>query len=208
MDTKSEEMEDLNKPEAEAPEENQVESAEDIEAVEAAEALAEESPEVAEEECAEAQAELSVEQEMLKWKEAALRSSAELENYRKRMVREKADAIRYASQSLVEELLPVLDNFEMGLMAASQDEGSMIFTGMQMVKNQMVQFLENQGVKEVKAEGEFDPNLHEALSEEESEEVEPGHILRVQRKGYLLHDRLVRAAAVVVAKSKDEKEGD
>lgn len=150
--------------------------------------------------------EMTMEQEMLKWRDTAMRSGAELENFRKRMVREKSDAIRYASQSLLEDLLPVIDNFEMGLMAAEKDQNSMIFMGMQMVKDQLVQFLENQGVKVVPTDGEFDPNLHEAISAESSDEIAPGQIIRVQRKGYLLHDRLIRAAAVVVSKEADDEE--
>ena len=190
MDTKSEEIEELDQqnngeiPEIEGetnPSDFNPENVEEVEVVE-------ESPE------------MTMEQEMLKWRDAALRSGAELENFRKRMVREKSDAIRYANQSLLEDLLPVIDNFEMGLMAAEKDQDSMIFMGMKMVKDQLTRFLENNGVKLVPTDGSFDANLHEALSEEESSEVAPGHIVRVQRKGYLLHDRLIRAAAVVVAK--------
>ncbi len=150
--------------------------------------------------------ELTVEEEMMKWRDAAMRSRAEMENYRKRMVREKSEAIRYASRSLLEELLPVVDNFGMGLAAAEQDQDSMIYMGMKMVKEQLDRFLDAQGVKEMPVAGEFDPNLHDAISEEVSTEVEPGHILRVQRKGYLLHDRLLRAATVVVAKDESGEE--
>lgn len=188
MDTKSEESEEMDQQingEISVGEANPSDS--DFGDVEEAEIVVE-SPE------------LNMEQEMLKWRDAAMRSGAELENFRKRMVREKSDAIRYASQSLLEDLLPVIDNFEMGLMAAEKDQDSMIFMGMKMVKDQLARFLENQGVKIVPTDGAFDPNLHEALSEEASTEVEPGQIIRVQRKGYLLQDRLIRAAAVVVAK--------
>ena len=140
-------------------------------------------------------------EDLAHWKETALRSRAELENFRKRMSREKLDAVRYGTQSLLEELLPVIDNFEMGLMAAEQDQDSMIYQGMAMVKKQLDDFLEGQGVKALATEGEFDPNRHDAVAEEESDEVEPGHIIRTMRRGYLLNDRLLRAASVVVAKS-------
>jgi molecular chaperone GrpE len=81
---------------------------------------------------------------------------------------------------------------------------------MAMVKGQLDDFLASQGVKEVAAEGVFDPNFHEAVAEEEKEGAEEGEILFVKRKGYLLHDRLLRAAAVVVAKgpSKEEEAGE
>lgn len=142
--------------------------------------------------------------ELAKWKEMAVRATAELDNFRKRMVREKSDALRYANQGLLEELLPVLDNFEMGLMAAKQDEGSMIFQGMQMVKGQLDAFLASQGAVEIEAEGKaFDPNLHEAVSQEESQEAEEGMVLRVVRRGYKLNDRLLRPANVVVAKTSE-----
>jgi len=150
-----------------------------------------------------------LEQEALKWKDAAMRSSAELENFRKRMVREKQDAIRYGNQRLIEELLPVIDNFQMGMMAASQEQDSMIYMGMNMVQKQLTDFLESQGVKEVEAEGKvFDPNIHEAISQEDSEDHEEGQIIRAQRKGYMISDRLIRPAAVVVAKGADTETTD
>lgn len=142
------------------------------------------------------------------WKETALRTAAELENYRKRMAREKADAIRYANARLLEDLLPALDNFEMGMMAAEKEEGSMIHLGMTMVQKQLNDFLEGQGATVVKTDGAFDPTLHEAVSEEESEEVEPGNIVRVMRRGFMLNDRLLRPATVVVAKAAGEQTED
>ncbi len=148
-----------------------------------------------------------LEQEATKWKDQAFRATAELDNFRKRMIREKADAIRYGNQRLLEDLLPVIDNFNMGMMAAEQDKSSMIYLGMNMVQKQMIDFLENQGVKEVDAAGkEFDPNVHEAISQEVTTEHAEGTILRVQRKGYMMHDRLVRPAAVVVAKAPEATE--
>jgi molecular chaperone GrpE len=150
---------------------------------------------------------LSPEMEALKWKEAAIRSAADLDNYRKRMARERAEDLRFARAGLIEELLPVFDNFAMGLQMAEQDAESMIYKGMAMVKGQLDDFLEAQGVKEVSAEGVFDPNYHEAVAEEEKEGAEAGEILFVKRKGYVLHDRLLRAAAVVVAKGPSEEPG-
>ena len=147
--------------------------------------------------------------ELEKWREMAVRATAELDNFRKRMAREKADSLRYANQRLLEELLPVLDNFEMGLQAAEQDSESMIFQGMAMVKKQLDTFLESQGVVEIEAAGaSFDPNVHEAVSQEESDEVEEGAILRVMRRGYRIQDRLLRPANVVVAKAKESVESE
>jgi molecular chaperone GrpE len=117
------------------------------------------------------------------------------------MARERSEDLRFARAGLVEELLPVFDNFSMGLQMAEQDQDSMIYKGMVMVKGQLDDFLEAQGLKEVSTEGVFDPNLHDAVAEEEKEGAEAGEILFVKRKGYTLHDRLIRAAGVIVAKA-------
>ena len=148
----------------------------------------------------------ALELEAAKWKDQAVRTAAELDNYRKRMVREKLDAVRYGNQGLLEELLPVLDNFEMGMQAAAQEEGSMLYLGMDMVRKQLGEFLGSQNVEEIPAEtgGEFDPNLHDALSQEASKEIETGKIIRVIRKGYRIGERLLRPANVVVAASAEE----
>lgn len=143
-----------------------------------------------------------VQAQVAEWKSVAIRATADLDNFRKRMAREKTDAVVYGNQRLLEELLPVLDNFEMGLQAAAADEGSMIFQGMQMVKKQLQDFLASQGVEEVRVEGEmFDVNVHEAVAMEETTEAECGVVLRVMRKGYKMKDRLLRPANVVVAKA-------
>lgn len=143
----------------------------------------------------------ALELEAAKWKDQAVRTAAELDNFRKRMSREKLDAVRYGNQSLLEELLPVLDNFDMGMQAAAQEEGSMLFMGMQMVHKQISEFLSSQNVEEIPAQagGEFDPKVHEALSQEASEEIEEGKIIRVLRKGYRIGDRLLRPTNVIVA---------
>lgn len=154
------------------------------------------------------------EEQLAEWKDRAIRSAADLDNFRKRMAREKSESLRYGNQALLEELLPVLDNFEMGLQAAASDSESMIFRGMAMVKKQLDDFLASQGVTEIPAEGQvFDPNVHEAVVQEECPDAEEGAILRVTRRGYRMNDRLLRPATVVVAKSpaesdSSEEEGD
>ncbi|MBL6921361.1 MAG: nucleotide exchange factor GrpE [Akkermansiaceae bacterium] len=155
------------------------------------------------EETPEEEVPLTPEAEALKWKEAAIRTAADLDNYRKRMARERSEDLRFARAGLIEELLPVFDNFSMGLQMAEQEQDSMIYKGMEMVKGQLDDFLAAQGLVEVPAEGIFDPNLHEAVAEEEKDGAEPGEILFVKRKGYRIHDRLLRAAVVVVAKASE-----
>ncbi|MDP4845768.1 MAG: nucleotide exchange factor GrpE [Akkermansiaceae bacterium] len=139
-----------------------------------------------------------LEAEAAKWKEVSLRTAAEMDNLRKRTAREREEAIRYANQRLLEELLPVIDNFEMGMMAASQDTSSMIYIGMDMVRKQLNEFLSNQGVEEIPTDGKFDPNLHDAVSQEPSDQAE-GTILRATRRGFKIRDRLLRPASVIVA---------
>ena len=151
----------------------------------------------------------ALEIEAAKWKDQAIRSAAELDNYRKRMSREKLDAVRYGNQSLLEELLPVLDNFNMGMQAAAQEEGSMLYMGMNMVNKQLEEFLSSQNVEEIPAEpgGDFDPNVHDALSQESSEDIEEGKIIRTVRRGYRIGERLLRPANVIISgKAADDAE--
>lgn len=141
-----------------------------------------------------------LEADAAKWKELSLRTAAEMENLRKRTTREREEAIRYANQRLMEDLLPVIDNFDMGMQAASQDTKSMIYIGMDMVRRQLAEFLAAQGVEEVPTDVKFDPNLHDAVAQEECGAGEEDRILKVTRRGYRLRDRLLRPASVVVSK--------
>jgi molecular chaperone GrpE len=139
--------------------------------------------------------------EVEKWKDLALRNAAELDNFRKRSFREMQDARAYANADLLRGLLPILDTFEMGLEAArAESEKSIVFQGLKMVQGMFGNYLRELGVEEVPAEGQtFDPNLHEALSTEASDTVPDHKVIRVQRRGYKLKDRLLRPANVVVS---------
>lgn len=143
-----------------------------------------------------------------RWKDLAYRNAAELDNFRKRMARETQEARSYANADLLRSLFPILDNFEMGLEAArAESEKSMIFMGMSMVHRQMTDFLRDSGVSEVNPAGQaFDPNLHDAVSQEASETVAEGVVLRVARKGYTLKDRLLRPATVIVSSGVPKQE--
>jgi len=144
--------------------------------------------------------------ELVQWKDTALRARADLDNFRKRMTQEAADARRYANASLLEELLPVLDNFQFGLQAAEADAGAKnILVGLNMVAGQLQNFLRDQGVEEVPAVGrKFDPNLHEAVGQEPSTTVSEGVIISQVRRGYKLRDRLLRPATVIVSTGCDD----
>jgi molecular chaperone GrpE len=145
---------------------------------------------------------LQLKAERDKYKEIALRSVADLDNYRKRMAREKDDAIRFANANFLERLIPILDNFELGLQAAKASGGqSAVVDGMSMVSRQLQDFLTSCGIETIDAVGQvFNPNIHEAIAQEENAEIEEGHVIRQVRKGYRLKDRLIRPANVVVSK--------
>ena len=146
--------------------------------------------------------EVDFEAEAAKLKDLALRARADLDNFRKRALREKEEAIRYANNGLLERLLPVVDNFELGLDAAkTAADTASILQGMSMVQKQLQDFLKNNGLEEVQAEGEaFDPNKHDAVSQEFSADIPDGHVIRQVRKGYKIKDRLIRASSVIVSK--------
>jgi molecular chaperone GrpE len=141
-------------------------------------------------------------QEIEKYKDASLRARADLDNYRKRVAREKEDAIRYANNSLLESLLPIVDNFELGLEAAKNaKDASGIVQGLEIVRKQLEEFLRDHGVEVVNAVGDrFDPNLHEAVAHEPNAEIDEGTVIRQIRRGFKLKDRLIRPATVVVSK--------
>jgi molecular chaperone GrpE len=140
--------------------------------------------------------------ELEKFRELALRSSADLDNYRKRMSKEREEAIKFANSSFLERLIPILDNFEFGLQAAlSGSSPAPILEGMKMVQKQFQDFLSSAGVEMIDATGQhFDPQQHEAISQEESDQVPDGIVIRQLRRGYRLRDRLIRPANVVVSK--------
>lgn len=131
-----------------------------------------------------------------------VREVAEGENFKKRMQRDKAEAIKYANESLIRDVLPVVDNLEWALAAAAgAKDGSSIVEGVKLTLKIFKDVLERNGVSEVEtASGTpFDPTLHEAMGTEASAEVPPNTVLRLQQKGYKLRDRLLRAARVTVA---------
>jgi molecular chaperone GrpE len=136
-----------------------------------------------------------------RFRDLALRSQADFENYKKRCAREKEDAIKYANSSLLERLIAIVDNFELGLSAArEQGENSSVYSGLSLVLKQLNDFLAENGLQPIEAVGEkFDPNLHEAIAHEPSAEFPEGSVIRQTRRGYRFKDRLLRPATVVVS---------
>lgn len=135
--------------------------------------------------------------------ERLLRTTADFENFKKRAAREREDAVKYANESLIKKVVPVLDNFEMALAAGQNQAGApqSLQAGVAMIHQQLRNLLLETGLEEVDATGKvFDPNWHEAVSQQDSTEVPEGHVLQQLRKGYKLRDRLIRPATVVVAR--------
>ena len=136
-----------------------------------------------------------------RFRDLALRSQADFENYKKRSAREKEEAIKYANSSLLEKLIAIVDNFELGLEAArAEGEKSPVFFGMSMVLKQLMDFLAESGLQPIDATGQkFDPNLHEAIAHEPSDKFPEGVVVRQTRRGYRIKDRLLRPSSVVVS---------
>jgi molecular chaperone GrpE len=134
-----------------------------------------------------------------------LRTTADFDNFKKRAAREKQDAIKFANESVLQKLIPVLDNFDMALAAAQTtakgDAVQSLQTGVNMIYQQLKSALTEAGLEELDAANKpFDPNVHEAVSQKETAEVPDGQVVQQLRKGYKFRDRLLRPASVVVAK--------
>lgn len=147
--------------------------------------------------------------EAAQWKDKCLRALADLDNYRKRAAREKVEHSKFATQQMLARLLPVIDNFELALQHADQagDSASAksLVDGLKMTLSQLHGVLRDAGVEVVNAEGQhFDPQFHEAVSHLESDTHESGKVIQQLRKGYRLHERLLRPATVVVSKGKPQ----
>lgn len=148
-----------------------------------------------------------------KAEDRAVRAIADLDNFRRRLHREKEDAIKRTTSSLLEGFLPVWDNFKMGLQAATKAENREAFLkGFEMVGDQFRSFLENNGIEEIDPEGlTFDPNLHECLSQQPSEDIEENRVITTIRVGFRIGQHLIRPASVIISSgcpegSKNEQE--
>ena len=132
-----------------------------------------------------------------------VRSQAEMDNMKKRFLKEKQDLIKFSNESLIKQLLPVMDNLEQAVLH-SDDENSLdaLKEGVALTLKVLTDTLEKAGMEAVKAMGEtFDPNCHEAISEQEDDSVEPKTVLQELQKGYFLNERLIRPAMVIVSKN-------
>jgi molecular chaperone GrpE len=141
--------------------------------------------------------------------ERLVRTTADFDNFKKRVAREKTEAIQFANSSLLQKLLPVMDSFEMALSAlqTTRDEkSSSLQAGIMMVQSQLKNILAESGMEEIDATGKpFDPTQHEAVSQQETADVPEGQVVQQVRKGYKLRERLLRPASVIVAKKPGAK---
>ncbi|WP_091611913.1 nucleotide exchange factor GrpE [Marinococcus luteus] len=144
--------------------------------------------------------EAELQKEIEEWKNRALRAQADLENVRRRAKAEKEEDAKYRVQPLAEELLPVMDNFERAMQTQPDNESVQSFIdGMAMVYNQFRTALEQQGVEEIPAQGEyFDPTIHQAVMQADEEGFESNQIVEEMQKGYRLKDRVLRPSMVKV----------
>ena len=133
--------------------------------------------------------------------ERVLRAQAEIENVRKRGRREYEDLLRYGEMNLLRDILPVLDNIERAIEASeSTTDVETLREGFRMTASQIEKLLESHGCETIKTENEvFDPTVHEAISQQPGNGADPGTVIGVTSRGYVLHDRVVRPAQVIVA---------
>lgn len=151
-----------------------------------------------------------LEDELSESQERVLRAVADAENFKKRLQREKEEQTRYANESFMRELLPVVDNLERALehSEAGADEGGLV-EGLNMTLKGFLDTLTRFGCSPVEAAGKpFDPNFHEAVSQEESADHEPNTVLKELQKGYMLKERLLRPAMVLVSKLSSQQDTD
>ena len=147
-----------------------------------------------------------LERERDEYLDALQRLKAEFDNYRKRAARDQESFAARASEALVKELLPVMDDLERALDAAERHEEATLEDGVRLVHQALAQVLRKHGLEEIETNGRFDPHVHEALLSQPSD-AEEGSVIDVLQKGYRLGDRVLRPARVVVAAAKEESAG-
>ena len=147
--------------------------------------------------------------EASEWKDKFLRAHADFENTKKRLNRDKAIAISYANESFSKDILAVMDSFDQALLAISKAEEdtenkseviNKMKEGVTLTYEQLKKILEKNSITEINSDGEFDPNLHQAIMQVDSDEHKDGHIVQVMQKGYMIKDRVLRPSMVSTKK--------
>jgi len=136
-----------------------------------------------------------------------MRTYAEMENIKRRGIKERQELSKYANESLIKEILPVIDNLQKAISHAQNDKNpSGLVEGIELTLDGLMATLEKAGLKEVEAEGRpFDPNFHEAISKQIDDKIAPGHVIIELQKGYLLNGRLIRPSMVVISQGNSKK---
>ena len=151
--------------------------------------------------------EKQAQEELQIYQDKYMRLAAEFENYKRRAQRDQSDAIRYANESLLKNLLSTLDNLERAIQCG-KDAGASgsLLEGVELTHKQFLETVEKLGVRQVSSTGSlFDPSMHQAVAQVESETAEPNTVVEEFQKGYFLHDRILRPAMVTVAKEESDQ---
>ncbi len=129
-----------------------------------------------------------------------MRSLAEMDNFKKRIQREKEEHFQYAAENVLQDIIPAIDNLDLALQYANNDACKDIIIGIQMTRKLMLDSLKNHGLVQIsEVNVAFDPEVHEAIGQEASEEIEKGNVLKIMQNGYKLKSRLLRSAKVIVS---------
>ncbi|MCB0419796.1 MAG: nucleotide exchange factor GrpE [Bdellovibrionales bacterium] len=149
-------------------------------------------------------------EELEKSKNEYLYLQAEYENHRRQAIKERSDLLKYGAEHLVRDLLNVVDIFDMALQTDVTPENFDQFRkGVEMTSKELLNCFERHGIKKLESHGKpFDPQVHEALSSEATDQIAAGHVHRVHKDAFKLHDRVIRPAQVVVAKEPSEEDKD
>ncbi len=139
-----------------------------------------------------------------------MRTYAEMENIKRRGIKERQELSKYANESLIKEILPVIDNLQKAISHAQNDKNpSGLVEGIELTLDGLMATLEKAGLKEVEAEGRpFDPNFHEAISKQIDDKIAPGHVITELQKGYVLNGRLIRPSMVVISEGNGNRKED
>ena len=137
-----------------------------------------------------------------------MRTYAEMENVKKSGIKEREELAKYANESLIKEILPVIDNLDKAISHAQNDENSAsLIEGLELTRDGLMKILEKAGLSQVEALGKpFDPNFHQSVSQQVDDTFDPGHVLVELQKGYVLNGRLLRPSMVIISQGKAEKE--
>jgi len=144
--------------------------------------------------------------EAAEWKDKYLRAHADFENSKKRLEKDKNNAVSYANESFAKDILSVMDSFENALAAMNSNNESdseaytQMIEGVNLTYEQLKKILEKNSIKEIACDGEFDPEVHQAIMQIESDQHESGQIVQVMQKGYTIKERVLRPAMVSTAK--------